>query len=279
MKTIYSKEVPKLGFFTKLILKIFGIKFAAQEEKGVSVELQHTYVYDFNGYASQFNRVRRSSVPINDMQDAEFAPTESGAPIQGTFLSTPAGGVSTVTIAAAMSKGYPPTVQIKPIDVLNELETIPTPFSLTMIDEKITLLKQKRELVEHHYTQQNIDGIIQRLENRKKYQEFKSFFDKWENTTQEKIDNLLKKYSLVMKSATIFIPDFPKEAIDAMRVYNENVLKLCGLKAVYYVIATPDSFRAADGKRDPILLAQSPFGMYYQILGAWDEEMMILSEL
>ena len=32
-------------------------------------------------------------------------------------------------------------------------------------------------------------------------------------------------------------------------------------------------------QRDPILLVQSPFGFYWQILGAWDKEMLILSEL
>ena len=32
-------------------------------------------------------------------------------------------------------------------------------------------------------------------------------------------------------------------------------------------------------RRDPILLAQSPFGFYYHILGAWDTEMLYLPEL
>jgi hypothetical protein len=45
------------------------------------------------------------------------------------------------------------------------------------------------------------------------------------------------------------------------------------------VIAEPDKFRKAYEKRDPILLVQSPFGFYWQILGAWDKEMMLLSEL
>jgi len=34
-----------------------------------------------------------------------------------------------------------------------------------------------------------------------------------------------------------------------------------------------------DEKRDPILLAQSPFGFYYNILGAWEKEMVYLPEL
>ena len=50
-------------------------------------------------------------------------------------------------------------------------------------------------------------------------------------------------------------------------------------KPVFYVIAEPDKFRKAYEKRDPILLVQSPFGFYWQILGAWDKEMILLSEL
>jgi hypothetical protein len=55
--------------------------------------------------------------------------------------------------------------------------------------------------------------------------------------------------------------------------------ELCGKKPVFYVIAEPDKFRKAYERRDPILLVQSPFGFYWQILGAWDKEMILLSEL
>jgi uncharacterized lipoprotein len=47
----------------------------------------------------------------------------------------------------------------------------------------------------------------------------------------------------------------------------------------FYVIAEEKSFKSAAEKRDPILLVQSPFGFYWQILGAWDKEMILLSEL
>lgn len=124
------------------------------------------------------------------------------------------------------------------------------------------------------------------LENRKKYlnldstgQSFKDFFSKFDITNKEKIDQLLGKYELCMKSADIFIPEFPKEAVDVMKMFTAKVEELCGKKPNFLVIATEDSFRKNYEKRDPILLAQSPFGLYYHILGAWDEEMVLLSEL
>ena len=61
--------------------------------------------------------------------------------------------------------------------------------------------------------------------------------------------------------------------------YAKFDLKKWMLRPIFYVIATEDKFRKAYEKRDPILLVQSPFGFYWQILGAWDKEMILLSEL
>ena len=83
----------------------------------------------------------------------------------------------------------------------------------------------------------------------------------------------------MMRSPDIFIPEFPAEAVQAMKIYTEKIEELCGKKPVFFVIATEDSFKKTYGKRDPILLASSPFGFYYYILGAWDEEMILLTEL
>ncbi len=44
-------------------------------------------------------------------------------------------------------------------------------------------------------------------------------------------------------------------------------------------IADKKDFEKKDKRRDPILLAQSPFGHFWQILGAWDKEMLFLEEL
>lgn len=173
----------------------------------------------------------------------------------------------------------PKKIAVKPIDVVNELETIPTPWNLSNLDEKIEILEYKRELITQHYSKREVEGMIERLENRKKWDKFKKFFDGYQNTTDEKIDDLLEKYDLVMKTSDLFVPEFPDVAIQTMKAYTDNMMKLCKKKPVFYVIAEPDKFRKAYEKRDPILLVQSPFGFYWQILGAWDKEMMLLSEL
>lgn len=170
-------------------------------------------------------------------------------------------------------------IAVKPIDVLNELETIPTPFSLAGIDNKIEILKTKASFIKLHYSRKEVEGLIERLENRKKYDLCKPYFDSFQNTNDDKINSLLEKYDLVIKSADLFIPEFPDDAIHIMEKYKNEVGKICSKSPVFYVIATSENFESSDKKRDPILLVQSPFGFYWQILGAWDKEMLILSEL
>ena len=170
-------------------------------------------------------------------------------------------------------------IAITPKEALAELERVPTNFSLANLDDKIAVLKEKEKLIKQTYANREIQALIERLENRKKYNEHKEFFDSFDNTTQEKIDALIAKTGLVMKESDIFIPEFPDDAVKVMKDYTEKIQVLCGKKPVFYVIAEAKDFKSAYEKRDPILLVQSPFGFYYQILGAWDQEMLLLSEL
>lgn len=172
-------------------------------------------------------------------------------------------------------------VDKKPVEVLAELETVPTPFNIDEedLDAKISLFKNKSSLTSQRYTKAQIDGFTKRLENRKKYRENVKFFGQFKNTTDEKIDALLSKYKLEMNESELFIPTFPKEAIDVMTEYTKVCKRELKETPVFYVIAEEKDFKKKRKKLDPILLVQSPFGFYWQILGAWDKEMLLLSEL
>lgn len=125
-----------------------------------------------------------------------------------------------------------------------------------------------------------LTSIVMRLENRKKYPEVKDFFDQYPYTTTTKIDEITKIHDH-LKTGQIaqFIADMPKEAIETMKQYNIHTQKVCAKDAVFYIIADKKDFKNTTSRRDPILLAQSPFGHFWQILGAWDKEMMFLEEL
>lgn len=220
--------------------------------------LNDTYLFDFKNLLTQYQ-----NIPVVDMMN----PNGQAIPIAGGSLNP------------FIEAKVPDKIKIKPIDALTELETVPTPFTLIGLDEKIYMMKTKEDLIAQHYAKREINALIQRLENRKKYPEHKTYFDSFQNTTDEKIDSLLGKYQLVMKTSDIFVPEFPDIAIKRMKEYEDKVKLICEKKPVFYVIAEEKDFVKKYEKRDPILLVQSPFGFYWQILGAWDKEMLLLSEL
>jgi len=241
----------KLNFRKRLFRLIFGETILSSLTQGnpyvpEGSGLNDKYLFDFKNYSSQYNNNVPTAVMSNDHSS------------EGTS---------------------PKKIAIKPIDVLGELEVIPTPFTLTLLDEKIDMLLEKEKIIVQEYSKRDIIYLIERLNNRKKYQEHKVFFDSFQNTTDEKIEKILDKYDLVMRTSDIFVPEFPDDAIKTMTQYIDKVVEVSGKKPIFYVIATPENFQEKYKKRDPILLAQSPFGFYWQILGAWDKEMVLLSEL
>jgi hypothetical protein len=204
----------------------------------------------------------------------------------GNILLTPlqSGGAESrqdalVAVDSAIEK-MEPKVVLKPIDVFHELERIPTPITLEHLEEKIAVLNMKKDFIRSNsYAKKEVIDMVTRLENRRKWNEFKDFFEKFDNTDTDKVNALINKYNLVLKTSDLFIPKFPKEAIDIMKEYKDNVKKLCGKCPVFYVIAEVEMFKKEDKRNDPILLVQSPFGIYWQILGAWDRELILLEEL
>jgi hypothetical protein len=215
--------------------------------------LDENYLFDFKNYSSGYRGsglFNVSSITVGGMSDSESSKTSE-----------------------------PQKIRIKPIDVLDQLETVPTPWTLSNLEDKISVLKYKQELITQSYSRREVEALIERLQNRLKWAEFSEFFMQFQNTTDEKIEALLDKYDLVMNTSDLFVPEFPDEAIMVMREYTDQLQALCNKKPVFYVIAEPDKFRKAYERRDPILLVQSPFGFYWQILGAWDKEMILLSEL
>ena len=223
-------------------------------------EFNEIYLFDFKNFSSQHNNnVFSGRVNLDSLDGSN--------PLSGS------------TFIGDIPKENPQKIKIKPIDVLEKLETIPTPFDVLLLDEKISILRDKEKLITQKYAKRELNALIERLENRKKFTEHCAFFDQFQNTTDEKIDTILSKYDLVMKTSDIFVPEFPDDAIKTMKAYTEAMKKVCKKKPIFYVIAEAKDFVKKYERRDPILLVQSPFGFYWQILGAWDKEMLILSEL
>lgn len=153
------------------------------------------------------------------------------------------------------------------------------------IEKQISDFKNKLTLIKsEEYDMRNgvgeIKSVIMRLENRRKYAEVKEFYEQFPYTTTSKVMEMTKVHThLKLGQIAQFIADMPAEATDVMKLYNEWTQKVCGKQAVFYIIADEKDFKKTTQRRDPILLAQSPFGHVWQILGAWDKEMMLIEEL
>lgn len=153
------------------------------------------------------------------------------------------------------------------------------------VEMQISVFKDKLNLIKASEFDMSrgtneIASILMRLENRKKYESMKTFFEDFAYTTTDRIEKVIKNHShLQLGKVAEFIADMPKEATDTMKAYNVKCNELCGKQAIFYIIADKKDFKKTEQRRDPILLAQSPFSHTWQILGAWDEEMMFLEEL
>jgi hypothetical protein len=153
------------------------------------------------------------------------------------------------------------------------------------IEEKIAEFGDKLKMVKSEDFDMNrgvkeISSLLIRLENRKKYNQFEKFYSQYPYTGNIKIGNVLKASdNLKIGQVAQFVADLPREATEVMKEYTAQTEKLCGKKPVFYIIAEKKDFQKTEQRRDPILLAQSPFGHFWQILGAWDKEMLLLEDL
>ena len=153
------------------------------------------------------------------------------------------------------------------------------------VDKQIADFKEKLNLIKvAEFDMSNgiteISSVLVRLENRKKYPKFESFFKQYPYTTNSKIAKMTKTHNhLQIGKVEQFLADMPNEAIKEMKEYEKNTKSLCDKKPIFYIIADKKDFKKTEKRRDPILLAQSPFGHVWQILGAWDKEMLLLDEL
>ena len=243
------------------------------EAVDVMVKKTATYLYDFFGGRYQNGVGQNRRIDFDEEADDDGFNDAMGGMETAMFEGN--------LMQRSQSKtGKDVRTKVTPKEVHTELELPVSPMALENLEEKIALVQDKLNVVYgNKYSREQLNGMIVRLNNRKKYNEVAEFFGSFKTTNDEKIDALLKKYYLEINTSDLFVPDFPKEAIDVMEDYTKEVVKLCGKKPVYYVIAEAGEFQKKYEKRDPILLAQSPFGFYYSVLGAWSDEMLILHEL
>lgn len=169
----------------------------------------------------------------------------------------------------------------KPVEVFKEIISEIPQFNVANLDEQIKLVKYRMKVLKDH-----LNGGIELsderealgfLEARKKYGKYKHLFQ-WGVATFSGVKNLCEKYEVSFVDMGSYYKTMPMEAIDQLEKYSAVYEKVRNDHPVLKLIieAGPEK---PEVKKDPILLASSPFGRWWYILGAWDKEVEIVDDL
>ncbi|MFW9872103.1 MAG: hypothetical protein ACFFG0_03300 [Candidatus Thorarchaeota archaeon] len=166
----------------------------------------------------------------------------------------------------------------KPVEIFEEIISEKPIINLNNLDEQIKLVKERMQVLQQHTRGINLNDekmAINYLQARKKFEKYKHLF-KWEITNREMIDKLCKKYKVMMVSFQNYYKNIPKEGVDEIKKFGEAFENVSNNDPVFKLIVDDGG---KETKKDPILLAASPFGNWFYILGAWDKEVEIVDKL
>jgi len=167
--------------------------------------------------------------------------------------------------------------EVKPVEVVQEILAETPEMDIKDLDKKIKIVQRRFNSLKKakiHATDEL--NALRYLKARKKYIKFAHLL-KWSITTETKLKELCSKYKLRFVGLSGYYRNIPMEAIDEMDIFVEAYEKIESK-------ATPEFFLIIDDggkeeRKDPILLASSPFGKWYYVLGAWDKEVEIVDEI
>jgi hypothetical protein len=146
------------------------------------------------------------------------------------------------------------------------------------LDNKIALVEKRiRVLQEVGCNLSNENEALGFLKARKNYLKYKNTFA-WETTSDELIEKLCKTYKVRMVEFSSYARNIPAEAIDELEKFNNAYEKVRDDMPILKLIID-DTVESKERKKDPILLASSPFGAWWYVLGAWDKEVEIIDDL
>jgi len=176
-------------------------------------------------------------------------------------------------------------IEKKPVEVVKEIivetpvfEIKDLPQQLKVITKRLRVLKEQGV---HDRDLENEKNALGYLKARQKYvKTFKLF--RWATSNQASVIALTKKYKLHVVGLEEWVKTLPVEAIDEIQKYAEAYAEVRKDKPEFRLVVNEQDWKEIQAnrrKRDPILLALSPFGNWYYVLGAWDKEVQYVDDL
>ena len=166
----------------------------------------------------------------------------------------------------------------KPVEIFEQIIGEEPKINLENLDGQIKLVKERMKVLEQHTRGVDLKHekiAIDYLKARKKYEKYKDLF-KWAITNKDMIDKLCKKYKVKKVDFNLYYRNIPKEGVDEIKKFGEALQNVSNNDPTFELIIDDGG---KEQKKDPILLATSPFGNWYYILGAWDKEVEIVDKL
>jgi len=177
---------------------------------------------------------------------------------------------------------------VKPKDVFEEIKIKTPNISFDNLETKYNAVKERLDILKEHLDDNHLKDEHQTLfylKNRMKYlKTMKKYPIDWAMTNREAIDDLCKRYQLKVSALKQYYTLVPKDGIKEMERYTKAYKAITGENPIFELIIKDSEVkeeRAEQRKkdRDPILIANSPFGNFMFVIGAWDDEVEIVDEI
>lgn len=183
---------------------------------------------------------------------------------------------------------------VEPKAVFEEVKRKTPDVSWDRLDEKIKVVSDRINVLKEHLDESHMKDehtALFFLKNRRNYLKTKKKFPmNWATTNREAVDALCKTYKLKVVAIKQFYTMIPKDGITEMDRFTQAYKAVTGDNPIFELIIKdvveakkPDEVKEVAKQkkkdRDPILLANSPFGNSLFVLGAWDDEVEVVDEI
>jgi len=164
----------------------------------------------------------------------------------------------------------------KPVELVNDIVVAKPSIMLNGLDEQIKIVKRRIKVLEKRGIRPSDEiEALTYLKARKQYLKIGHKF-RWAMTTKAMVDKLCEKYKVKCVSFSSFYKTVPTEALDELEAF-VDLYEDCRDDEPDLQLIVDDGGK--EDRKDPILLANSPFGRWLYILGAWDKEVEIVDDL
>ena len=196
---------------------------------------------------------------------------------QGAGISYTSGATDLPAVSNYLESKADERKEILPVAVVNDLLT---EFPVMILNDlKLQIKSVEKRIKWLLKTNGNVSDeqrALAYLKARTKWMKYKHLFC-WKITTADKIQKLLKEYKLRHVSFSGYSRNVPMEAIDEIEQFALALDKIIPDTSPELMLIIDDGGK--ETRKDPILLAKSPFGNWFYVLGAWDKEVQYIDDL